>query len=265
MGLAGLDNWFENPMAMWVWGNYTYDLAGNSMKVGKGATGVAYGAGVEKIVARRASSIFGKQNQVSYINNTWERALKASTDRAGYIKSWQVNLKWPLESDLGKAIANDILEGADLATTKTRFWSGDLKKIREQLNDVKYDSAGKQTNPYSSLEDANQYVDNYREWIMDLTKGDEDILTMIRDRRVITPDGDIIPLDNIDRFTKDNIQQIRKFLNSKYDVAPEVLSSPKWATEQKALDEAFEASRYLWYFLGEAPDAALNRIPTYTQ
>jgi len=265
MGLAGLDNWFENPMSMWVWGNYTYDLAGNSMKVGKGAKGVAYGAGVEKIVARRASSIFGKQNQVSYINNTWERALKVSTDRAGYIKSWQVNLKWPLESDLGKAIANDILEGTDLATTKTRFWSGDLKKIREQLNDVKYDSAGKQTNPYSSLEDANEYVDNYRQWIMDLTKGDEDILTMIRDRRVITPDGDIIPLDNINRFTQDNIQQIRKFLDSKYDAAPEVLSSPKWATEQKALDEAFEASRYLWYFLGEAPDAALNRIPTYTQ
>ena len=265
MGLAGLDNWFENPMAMWVWGNYTYDLAGTPMKVGKGAKGVAYGAGVEKIVARRASSIFGKQNQASYINNTWDRIVKQDADKAGYIKSWQVNLKWPLESDLGKAIANDILEGTDLAATKNSFWSGDLKKIREQLNDVKYDNKGNRTRPYTSLEDANTYVDNYREWIMDLTKGDEDVLKMIRDRRIVTADGDILPLDNIDRFTKNNIQEIRKFLDTKYDVAPDVLASPKWATEQKALDESFEASQYLWYWLGEAPDAALNRIPTYTQ
>ncbi len=265
MGLAGLDNWFENPMSMWVWGNYTYDLAGTPMKAGKGAKGVAYGAGVENIVSRRASSIFGKQNQITYVNNTWDKLPKAGADRADYIKSWQINLKWPLESDLAKSVADEILEGTDLTKTKDSFWKGDLKKIREELNDIKYDSDGKATSPYTSLEDANSYVDSYRQWIMDLTKGDEDVLKMIRDRRVITTDGDVIPLDTIDRFTKNNIQQIRKFLDTKYDAAPDVLSTPNWVTEKKALDEAAEASGYLWYWLGEAPDASLNRIPTYTQ
>lgn len=265
MGLDGLDNWIDNPSTMWAWGNFSYDLAGTPMQKGLGPRSAAYGAGAEKIVARRATAVFDKGRQIEFVNTAWNPVLKNNLTQKQFVDSWQINLKWPLESDLAKSVADEILEGTDLVKTKERFWSGDLKNIRNDLDNVKYDETGRPMNAYTNYEDSNKYVDDYKRWIMDLTKGDEDLLLMIRDRRVITPDGDIIPLDNIDRFTVSNQNSIKEFLNTKYDNAPDVLPTPDWITNTKIKTDLAKGSQYLWYWLGEAPDAALSRIPTYAQ
>jgi len=265
MGLEGLDNWIDSPTAMWAWGNFSYDLAGTPFQKGLGPMSASYGAGAEKIVARRATAVFDKGKQVDFVKTAWNPTLKNKMTQKQYIDSWQINLKWPLDSDLAKSVADEILEGTDLTRTKESFWSGDLKSIRNDLNNLKYDDKGRKINPYSNFNDANKYVDDYRRWIMDLTKGDEDLLTMIRDRRILTPDGDIIPLNNINRFSGTNQKKIKEFLNTKYSVGPEVLPTPDWVINTAKKDYLAKGSQYLWYWLGEAPDAALNRIPTYAQ
>ena len=144
-----------------------------------------------------------------------------------------------------------------------------LKKIRNDLNDTRYDFDGKPMQPYTNLDDANQYVDDYREWILDLTKGDEELLTLIADRR-LNYQGSTIVFDNFDRWTPANQKLLKKFLDDKYDnVAPDILPIPDWIVNKqfgkRTIGFFNKASEYLWYTLGELPDSELQRIPNNTK
>jgi len=268
MGLDGLDNWIENPMSMFVWGTYTDDLLGNPWKMGTRRGKRAYNPDIEKVIARRLGSVFGKNNQESIIKGQWYPTATQSLNEPSKIQAWQLNLKWPLESDLAQAVAGTILDGTDLTKVKASFWNGKLRSVRNTLNETRIDFKGKRTNPYTKLSDADAYVDSYREWIMDLTNGNPNILKMIRDRR-INIDGSDIDLSSIDRFTPTNIKSIKKFLGENIDALPDALPVPSWVSNPAKNNEVFEAMRkgseFLWHWLGELPDSTLQRIPTIKQ
>jgi len=269
MGLAGLDNWIESPMSSWVWTNYYNDILGNDFRKGIAPSKRAYDEIVQGIVADRPSSVFGKTSAKEYAQQSWNRVIKGSIPKENYVAAWQLNLRWPLESDLAQAIAKEILDGTDLAGTKQSFWNGPLQNIRTQLNDTRLDFDGNPTNPFAKLEDANKYVDDYRDWIMDLTNGDEELLTLIMNR-TLKYDGKVISFNDFDRWTPANQTLIKKFLSDKYEqYAPAVLSTPKWISNPKVkkplFDEIAKATEYLWYTLGELPDSELQRIPTFAQ
>ena len=269
MGLDGLDNWIESPMSTWVWANYYNDILGNDFRKGIAPSKRAYDEIVSGIVADRPSSVFGKVAAKEFAQQTWNRVLKGSISKDNYVSSWQLNLRWPIESDLAKSIAKEILDGSDLTATRQSFWNGSLKKLRNELNDTRLDFDGNPMNPFAKLEDANKYVDDYRDWIMDLTKGDEDLLTLIANR-TLKFEGKVITFDDFARWTPANQNLIKKFLSSKYDIAaPNVLSTPDWIANSQIKNQFFKqfnkATEFLWYTLGELPDAELQRIPTFTQ
>ena len=268
MGLDGLDNWIENPMSMFVWGTYTDDLLGNPWKMGTRRGKRAYNPDIEKVIARRLGSVFGKNSQESIIKGQWYPTATQSLNEPSKIQAWQLNLKWPLESDLAQAVAGTILDGTDLTKVKASFWNGKLRSVRNTLNETRIDFKGKRTNPYTKLSDADAYVDSYREWIMDLTNGNPNILKMIRDRK-INIDGLDIDLSSIDRFTPTNIKSIKKFLGENIDALPEALPVPSWVSNPAKKNEVFELGRkgseFLWHWLGELPDSTLQRIPTIKQ
>ena len=269
MGLDGLDNWIESPMSTWVWANYYNDILGNDFRKGIRPSKRAYDEIVQGIVADRPSSVFGKVASKEYAQQTWNRVIKGSIPKEYYVSSWQLNLRWPIESDLAKSLAKEILDGSDLTATKQSFWNGSLKKLRNELNDTRLDFDGNPMNPFAKLEDANKYVDDYRDWIMDLTKGDEDLLTLIANR-TLNFEGKVITFDDFARWTPANQNLIKKFLSSKYDIAaPNVLSTPDWIANPQLKNQIFEqinkGTEFLWYTLGELPDAELQRIPTFTQ
>lgn len=269
MGLDGLDNWIESPMSTWVWTNYYNDILGNDFRKGIRPSKRAYEEIVQGIVADRPTNVFGKQAQKEFVQNTWKRVQQGTIDKKQYVSSWQLNLKWPMESDLAQSVAKELLDGSDLTKTKQSFWNGKLRSIRDELNDTRYDNNGLPMNPYVKLDDANKYVDDYVEWIMELTKGDEEILTLIANRQ-LSYQGKVIQFDNFDRWTPANQAQIRKFLSDKYETsAPDVLPTPDWIQNVNKGDELKQlfnkASEFLWYSLGELPDSELQRIPTFTQ
>ena len=268
MGLDGLDNWIENPMSMFVLGTYTDDLLGVPWKVGVRKGKRAYNPDIEKVIARRLGSVFGKNNQESIIKGQWYPTATQTLDEPSKIQAWQLNLKWPLESDLAQAVAGTILDGTDLTKVKASFWNGKLRSIRNTLNNTSIDDYGNRTNPYTKLSDADGYVDAYREWLMDITNGNPNILKMIRDRK-INVDGSDIDLSSLDRFTPVNIKNIKKFLGENKDVIPEALPVPSWvsnpAKKNEIKEAAAKASEFLWHWLGELPDSTLQRIPTIKQ
>ena len=274
MGLDGLDNWIENPMSTWVFSNYYNDILGQDFRKGLAPSKRVYDEIVSGIVADRPTNVFGKIASKEFVQNTWRKTPK-STVTAGnitkeqYISGWQINLKWPIESDLAKSIAKELLDGTDLTKTKQSFWNGSLRKIRNDLNDTRYNFDGKPMNPYTNLNDAEQYVDDYVEWIMDLTKGDEELLSLIANRK-IQYKGQTLTFDDFGRWTPANQKLLKKFLGDKYDTAgPDVLPMPDWIVDVKKGNEIKnffnKGTEYLWYFLGEVPDAELQRIPTFTQ
>ena len=268
MGLDGLDNWIENPMSMFVLGTYTDDLLGVPWKVGVRKGKRAYNPDIEKVIARRLGSVFCKNNQESIIKGQWYPTATQTLDEPSKIQAWQLNLKWPLESDLAQAVAGTILDGTDLTKVKASFWNGKLRSIRNTLNNTSIDDYGNRTNPYTKLSDADGYVDAYREWLMDITNGNPNILKMIRDRK-INVDGSDIDLSSLDRFTPVNIKNIKKFLGENKDVIPEALPVPSWvsnpAKKNEIKEAAAKASEFLWHWLGELPDSTLQRIPTIKQ
>jgi hypothetical protein len=269
MGLDGLDNWIETPMSSWVWTNYYSDILGNDFRKGIMPSKRAYEEIVQGIVANRPANVFGKGTMKSFAQQSWKRILKEGTPKDNYISSWQINLRWPIESDLAKSIAKELLEGTDLSKTKQSFWNGPLRTIRNQLNDTRINFNGTPMNPFTKLNDADNYVDDYVQWIMDLTKGDEDILTLIANR-TLNFQGKVITFDDFNRWTPSNQNLIKKFLSSKYDTAaPDVLPAPDWVanpqTKNKFIELANKGTQYLWYWFGEIPDAELQRIPTFTQ
>ncbi len=269
MGLDGLDNWIDSPMSTWVWANYYNDVLGAPFRKGMTPSKRAYDEIVQGIVADRPANVFGKQAQKEFVQNSWRKTPKGSIDKTDFTKGWQVNLKWPMESDLAQSIARELLDGTDLVNTKSQFWSGSLRNIRNDLNDTRYDLDGKPMQPYTNLDDSNKYVDDYKEWILDLTKGDEELLTLIAERR-LNYQGSTIVFDDFDRWTPANQNLLKKFLDEKYDdVAPDILPIPDWIVDSKfqKLTKGYfrKASEYLWFTLGELPDSELQRIPTFTQ
>jgi len=268
MGLDGLDNWIENPISTWAFSNYYNDILGQDFRKGIRPSKRAYDEIVRGIVADRPTNVFGKQAQKQFAQQSWKRVIKGGTKKENYVSSWQLNLRWPMESDLAQSIAKELLDGSDLVKTKQSFWNGSLAKIRNQLNDTRYDFDGNPMNPYVKLDDAEKYVDDYVQWIMDLTKGDEELLSLIANRQ-LNYQGKVITFNDFDRWTPANQNLIKKFLSDKYDIAPDVLSAPDWITNPQIKSKTFEGlnkvSQYLWYTLGELPDAELQRIPTFTQ
>ena len=277
MGLDGLDNWVESPARAFVWANYASDVKGVPFSMGWTGPGKqAYGDVVQNIVARRPASVYGKDAMKDYINNAWRPTPKQTIPKGNYVQGWQINLRWPTESDLGKKVAQEILDGTDLTATIDDFWSGDLMKIRKQLNDTRVDFKGNPINPVASYDDAARYVKDYRDWIIDLAGGgktgnlpDNEILGMIANRK-INFNGKEINLSGFNRWTENNQKQVLEFLGSKYDTsAPAVLSVPDWVSNPKEKAQFLKwlnnGTSKLWYWLGELPDAQLQRIPTFTQ
>ena len=269
MGLDGLDNWVDSPMSTWVWSNYANDVLGNEFRKGVRPSKRAYDEFVQGIVADRPANVFGKLAQKEFVQNSWKKVQKGSIDKQQYVSSWQLNLKWPMESDLAQSVARELLDGTDLTKTKQSFWNGKLRSIRDELNDTRFDNDGLRMNPYVKLDDANKYVDDYVEWITDLTKSDEEILTLIANRE-LNYKGKVITFNNFDRWTPANQKQIKQFLSDKYDVAgPDVLPTPDWIQNPQQgniIKRLFnKGSEFLWYTLGELPDSELQRIPTFTQ
>lgn len=269
MGLDGLDNWIENPMTTWSWANYYNDILGNDFRKGIAPSKRAYDSVVQSIVADRPTNVFGKIAQKEFVQNTWRKTPKGTVDKTNYVAGWQLNLKWPIESDLAKSVAKEILDGTDFSKTKASFWNGPLRSIRDELNDTRINFDGKPINPYIKLNDSDQYVDDYVEWIMDLTKGDEDILNLIVNRK-LTYKGKEIVMDDFARWTPANQKLIREFLGDKYDAAgPDILPIPDWIVDSGVGADIknllTRGSEYMWYWMGEIPDAELQRIPTFTQ
>ena len=151
MGLDGLDNWIENPMTTWSWANYYNDILGNDFRKGIAPSKRAYDSVVQSIVADRPTNVFGKIAQKEFVQNTWRKTPKGTVDKTNYVAGWQLNLKWPIESDLAKSVAKEILDGTDFSKTKASFWNGTLRSIRDELNDTRIKFDGMPINRYIKL------------------------------------------------------------------------------------------------------------------
>ena len=226
---------------------------------------------IEKATGNYQNKVFGPSNknaymQENYVTLTLSDELMDNADTVQrFADAIQIQYNNLAKEDLAKAISEALANGKPLDAVKDAYWKGDLQDIR--LSQLRlYEPGNVNKTLLATREGADDLVDAYAKYINETVGYDNKLLQGLATGRL--DDVDLLKWDRFESGARQKISDNIKNMLRTSENRPGIIGAPDYlakGTADEFLTRQKRGGSFLWYYLGQLPEARLNRIPSFKQ